>query len=657
MLASSPWLIRSAIAKTDDDPAPGGAQIAKFRIYPPIGICRVGSSGEWFYAPEVPGQPPMPKDGDFKDNNRKIKKQAQRFRVYAFDNNDKVIGEITSASARISWKAHLANTKAAWYGFNNPMDNGELDPGLPTQKRNKNVVSDINRERMLVIDGGAVSICGASVNPNGGDRQYDFEGAFWNADKVHLGQLRTDAEGRLIVVPPNGLSHSPSNRGITSIADNDGWCDDWSDGPVSATVTIGSSQFEAEPAWVACVGPDFAPEIPPITTLYDLISDLNAQQGWTAEPPRPLSYMKCIYPIFHRTALTQWITQAGNQTTRWLAPDIDFTSPAFMARLADPGEGSAAFRKYVFSLFRNRNETGGDAFIKQQNKLPYLLGDGADNYGSPLQWFQFPKQQFGFLKSWAQGEFVDDRAQYDRPPRYGIEDYPPAQQPALLTEAALEKLSGGAFHPGVELACYLRQAAMYLRHYASDAEPFRLAHGTRQHFVQNLGRLLTPEKLMNGFRAAPSPIGPQMAGDLTRWMGVPWQCEAFSCQQVMLQENFPTAAWWPAQFPTDVLSENNYRHLMDQAQDTEQRRKSFDTRESWWRDVPGIGYLPDPNQRVGITSLISQWEKMGFVVKKPRPRDPGAPPDLPDEIFVEVGHTDRSAFHVDRYPHAGTTPD
>ena len=30
---------------------------------------------------------------------------------------------------------HVANTKAAWYGFNNPLDNGDLAPGLPGQLR------------------------------------------------------------------------------------------------------------------------------------------------------------------------------------------------------------------------------------------------------------------------------------------------------------------------------------------------------------------------------------------------------------------------------------------------------------------------------------------------------------------------------------------
>lgn len=653
-LAGSPWAIRSAIARIEGEPAPPGARIAKLRIYPPIGICRVGGSREWFYAPEAPGAPPRPEGGDFKDAAGKIKKQAQRFRLYAFDSSDKIICEITHQNAQISWSVHLANTKAAWYEFSNPLDNGDLDPGLPTEKRNRRIRSDRERERRLVIDGGVVSIHGRSTNAKGVDPRYAIEGAFWGAEKVRLGHLRTDPEGRLIVMPPDGISRSPMHQAITSITDNDGWYDDWSDGPIGAAVTFGSRRLEAEPAWVACVGPDFAPEIAPITTMYDLISDLNARQGWVAEPVRPLSYMRFIHPVFHRTALAQWVTRSGYLTTRWLAPDIDFADPSFMARLADPTEGNAAFRKHVLTMFRDPEETGGDAFIKQQNKLPYMLGDGVDDYGSPLQWFQLPKQQFGFLKSWARGEFVDDRARYENPPRGQIEDYPLAQQPALLTEAALEKLSGGAFHPGVELTGYLRQSPMYQRHYAPDAEPFRIAHRQRTRIVQDLGRKLSPKKLLNGFGPTPSPIGPQMAGDLTRWMAVPWQSELLACQQVMLQEDFPSAAWWPAQAPNDVLTEGDYRRLMNPALTTEERRKSFDTRVSWWRDVAGVGYA-DP--AASFTSLIATWEKLGFVVKRPAPRDPGAPSGFPEDIFVEMGHTDRSGFDIDVEAPARATRD
>ena len=191
-------------------------------VYPAIGICRVGGSKEWFLAPEVPGLPPDAGDG-FKDGDRLLKKQVQRFRIYAFDDKGQVIGELTAANAVIEWDVHVANTKAAWYGFNNPLDNGELAPGLPGQMRNQSIIAAHQREKMLVIDGGPTRIAGAGTNAGGNDPSYAMGGRFWDRMDVGLGHLRTDEGGRLLVFPPDGLSRSPSGASITSFADNDGW--------------------------------------------------------------------------------------------------------------------------------------------------------------------------------------------------------------------------------------------------------------------------------------------------------------------------------------------------------------------------------------------------------------------------------------------------
>ena len=59
-------------------------QIVKAAIYPPIGIARVGNSeDEFFLAPEVPD--PLPeKPGFYRDAEGALKRQAARFRIYAF---------------------------------------------------------------------------------------------------------------------------------------------------------------------------------------------------------------------------------------------------------------------------------------------------------------------------------------------------------------------------------------------------------------------------------------------------------------------------------------------------------------------------------------------------------------------------------------------
>lgn len=653
LIAGAPWPARANIALLNTlELADPDAPVAKIRIYPALGISRVGGSDTWFYAPEVPGLPADPGEGGFKDGLEKIKKQAQRFRVYSFDAEDRLIGEVTGDG--ITWGVHLANTKAGWYGFNNALDNGALAPGLPSQKRNQYFVSDADRAENLIIDGGLVNISGLGTNRDGADAQFQFEGTFWggqpDAIAVGLGQLRTDEAGRLVVVPPSGVSNSPSGAAITSFADNNAWHDDWCDGPVTATVAIGDEVFQAEPSWVACVGPNFAPEIPPITTLYDVVQDLNVEQGWSARPDLPLSFMTYIYPTFRRIALMAWVTQAANLRQGWMAIG-DLGDPDYVARLADPGADNAEFRREIFELFRDPYNLSDTAYVEERLKIPYMLGDGVNFDGSPLQWFQFPKLQYAYLEAWAAGEFVNDyagQAAEDVVSDFAsFDDIPLEMQPGALTQAALEPCSGGAFHPGVELTYYLRLKEMYARNTDPEAEPFRIAHGDRPSLNQNLGRLLTPEIAFNGFEGTPPAIGPQMAGDLTRWMGLPWQCDAFSCQQVLMQQNYPTAVWWPALLPIDVLPEAYYTAGMDETLPEEEREKFLANRVSWSRGVAGIGYHANGSYWDGITNMITVWERMGFVVRMPSPSG---------DVFVERGHADNMETRFSWTPDQGMLP-
>ena len=159
LIAGVPWLERANVNHQNTNVlAPADAAVAKVRIYPTLGICRVGGSEKWFFASEIPGLPAVPDDGNFKDGLEKIKKQAQRFRVYAFDATNHIIGEMTGKG--ITWSVHLASTKADWYGFNNPLDTGDLASGLPSQKQNQFFVTDQGRAENLIIDGGARDITG-----------------------------------------------------------------------------------------------------------------------------------------------------------------------------------------------------------------------------------------------------------------------------------------------------------------------------------------------------------------------------------------------------------------------------------------------------------------------------------------------------------------
>src|SRR5260221_1429910 len=92
--------------------------IAYAKIFPPIGIARVGDSeNEFFYGPEFLAAHLHQEQIQYKDSEGRIKRQAARFRIYGFSAQGRVVGEITSNDATITWTVHLANKKAAWFNF------------------------------------------------------------------------------------------------------------------------------------------------------------------------------------------------------------------------------------------------------------------------------------------------------------------------------------------------------------------------------------------------------------------------------------------------------------------------------------------------------------------------------------------------------------
>ena len=120
-------------------------------------------------------------------------------------------------------------------------------------------------------------------------------------DDIALATLRTDDAGRLIVVGGPGISASPANTKLESFADNDGWYDSVSDGPVSATLRIGNTSHPVIPAWVTVTVPRYAPEVYGIITWFDQALNM-ARTGadGTFNPPRTTSFLHDVYPILKR---------------------------------------------------------------------------------------------------------------------------------------------------------------------------------------------------------------------------------------------------------------------------------------------------------------------------------------------------------------------
>src|ERR1700730_17490530 len=100
----------------------------RFRIHPALGVARVGNApGNAFYiGPEHPDVPANWKDAKFqafRDAEGRIKRQAARFRVFEYQEDEQ--GrlsvphevEIDPDVVKIEWRVHVANKKAAFFTF------------------------------------------------------------------------------------------------------------------------------------------------------------------------------------------------------------------------------------------------------------------------------------------------------------------------------------------------------------------------------------------------------------------------------------------------------------------------------------------------------------------------------------------------------------
>lgn len=458
-----------------------------FKIFPSIGVARIGnnrssSPPDFYVGPEIPGSVIVPTNG-YKDSSGQVRRQAARFRIYGWENG-LFMGEITSAVADITWTVELANTKAAFNRFEGIGHVGTL--------RNASVTD----RSSLMITPGPRTVDG----PNGSAY---FDTGLFMGIPVPLGEMQTDANGRLLVLGGFGSSSSPTNAPLVQFANNDGWHDDVSDGPVTATVTMkGSKPVPASGAWVICPPPRFAPPIFHIITLYDALLQTAVDRLGFQVPATP-SFTKDIYPILQRAIRYQWVTtKIGNQHS----PLLDVIPPP----------ATADQRNLVFQALRDPAIT---PTVDTPHLMPAIWTDyfrdvfGIRGHGSPNtgHWANhaLTPTQYSAMKNWAAGNFINDWVG------------PPAPvttiTPDGLTQAALENCSGGPFFPGIETSFFTRDVYPYL-------EPFRLD-------------------------------GSQLsAGDLSKQQAVPWQADFFDC---VFQSPL---SWWPAAHPDNVFTagSNNY---------------------------------------------------------------------------------------------------
>jgi L-Lysine epsilon oxidase N-terminal/L-lysine epsilon oxidase C-terminal domain/Iron-containing redox enzyme len=541
--------------------------IAYARIFPPIGIARVGNSQEsegYFIGPEWPNQRlSADKSFRYKDAHGALKRQAARFRVYAFDSKGRAIAELTSQNAEITWTVSLANRKASWFRFSGAHrailhfnDPGHEPPARLTDTsdpdfddnfvkrddfvfRNESVGRPTKggkwdrklRDEELSIQCEKQTLCGPNLGHSSQDRgKWAFTGSFLKKNTVYLGELRTDEEGRVFVLGGHGISAGYNSGGdpdpnnwITHYANNDWWHDDTSDGPVSASVKLkdGTLVEVRGAAHVICAPPDFAPDTGNLVTLFDAMQQAAVDHSLKSKeldglfPDGKTEYHRDIEPMLQRIQGYSWVSGLG---LRGHGPEKsgEFLTTKLIRLLKDPNsaEGSRQ-REAIFSMIRK--PPAPDVDPEQDDKdperirqasmyfMPPLSGDeGTRVSGVPSKWLTVTRLQYEHFRRWSENNFETG------PELTGTPHVPPRDlqtHPQALTRSVLDRCVGGAFYPGIEMTAIVRVKELYV-------EAFRIA----------------------------SNVGP---GEITQHMACPWQADFFECN----------SNWWPGQRPDESVNE------------------------------------------------------------------------------------------------------
>ncbi|KAG8990267.1 hypothetical protein FRB90_001836, partial [Tulasnella sp. 427] len=535
--------------------------IAYVDIYPPIAVARVGDSeSEWFLGPEIPGLDPLP-PGGFKDDHHKIKRCAPRYRIYAFDKEDKVLGEVNLATDprfKVEWTVHVANKKAAWVYFRGQyrperfkLRNATVDP-WPKDSSGQEIhdYSHCDNRPKLIIDSGPTSVTGKKA------AKVDLKGEFWGSkDKPHpvtLGAIETDDHGRLIVHAGDGhawsLDHvhqTPEDQPfLVGAFDNDDWYDSMFDGHVYAKVTLDADGNKKDipvknHSTVMSAPPHYAHGNHCPTTLYELIEDIYERQkrGKPGYDVGEVNYHKHIEPLFRRMYMNSWTNFRANEGHGPRKADLFLNNPD----LYNPHATNTSTRQRIFGRVRapvvkkdpetlptaehpipDQDQANLDLRTKQAYMywMPRLGGNNSDmpenvtDDNDANRWTSLTQLQHDRLQEWSQGNFVTGH----KPRKYEkFEEIPLEEQPHALTFAALEWSVGAPLYPGIE-----------------------------SYWIAEFGELYDL-KQPGSYRFGDAAI----PGHLTRGLALPWQADFYMCN----------THWWPSVRPDNIVTEEYFTEV------------------------------------------------------------------------------------------------
>jgi hypothetical protein len=134
------------------------------------------------------------------------------------------------------------------------------------------------------------------------------------------------------------------------------------------------------------------------------------------------------------------------------------------------------------------------------------------------------------------------------------------------------------------------------------------------------------------------PLSASGAGDLTKWMSVPWQADTASCGQGLTQDETKSGGpfnndpflptFWAPRAPNEVLADADYQIVMDTTKPLEQRIAAFRTRSEWTR----VLFNANTPWLETLSNMVKNFSAMGIIERRDGiPNDP----NFPAEMYVE----------------------
>lgn len=686
------------------------------KIHPAIGIARLGNSPDEFYlAPEEPGALPLECDEEgkpvpgecgkevrvsqFKDGKGRVLRQAARFRVYIYDDKSPdgreiKIGEeievaavqqgnlqgspsgqlVTGTLVDISWTVYLANKKAVWYHFKEL--EGEHGYSKNHPLRNADITEKHLRQK-LIIDPGPQTVSSVASphsaefaqrkNPN---TAQTFPPPLEPASITTLGEIKAhvqDDHGRLIVLGGYGNSGSAltglGQPVIEHYANNDGWFDDTSDGPVTAMLTIQVTSIDGRPvpppppssppqlayyavddgAWVIVGYPRFAPQIVDIVTMDDVVYDVAVRQfaedinmygvppfDGTQKPPsekdlpvwRELAvwnpdyypfFQRDIWPILQRPYNYQWVMDfdsfAGGDPHNTTPGSNGNMDPDWLSVAPYAGEPPLEReqrrqrRMFIYNVLRQpgmENQLTTAPFPGQPGNLPLAMPFlCGDNPLTNVAASKFLRLTDTQL--FLLRQWAEGKFINEKTEPLAAPAEPADRSGASIDRGVLSNLLGGAFCPGGEAAWIMRNPAIY-------SKAFRIHQST----AYTPGSLSRDGDLASGLEP----------GDITKYSAQPWQSDFNECSTDSVdityedwnkiqpkstgdpvKKKIQLTYWWPAHRPMEVF---------------------YNGAQVFWSQ--GI-----PQTKVGDLRMVTEWSKLGFIINQPEDGQP-------NYVLIEAGN-------------------